>query len=251
MEATPEVIQPQAPELPFKIIKGKAPGNWSMMIYGTPGVGKSTLATYAPKPFFIDLEGGLDRIDCERTNMLQKLEDLMSVLRWAYKTNEYRTIVIDTADACENLLVKQILEENPGKSSIADFGYGQGYDLLNQKWKDILMNFDAIKSTGKNILMIGHDVVQKYEDPAMDNYDRYTINVQKKAAPLITARMDAVLFACHEKILLDRPQKGKKRAIGTGKAVLNCLEAPSWVAKNRFGLPATIDMDKSLFEKIQ
>ena len=37
-----------------------------LLIYGPPGIGKSTLASLAPKPIFIDVENGLRRLKVEK-----------------------------------------------------------------------------------------------------------------------------------------------------------------------------------------
>ncbi len=36
-----------------------------LLIYGTEGIGKSTLAAQTPAPIFIPTEDGLDQIDCD------------------------------------------------------------------------------------------------------------------------------------------------------------------------------------------
>ena len=42
------------------IITGKTPTAPKVLIYGLPGVGKSTLAAKLKRPLFLDFEGGLN-----------------------------------------------------------------------------------------------------------------------------------------------------------------------------------------------
>src|SRR4029078_13367683 len=35
-----------------------------LLVYGTPGIGKSTFGSQAPNPIFLPTEDGLDEIDC-------------------------------------------------------------------------------------------------------------------------------------------------------------------------------------------
>lgn len=235
----------------FPIIKGKTPSSWSMLIYGTPGCGKSSLGAQAPKPFFLDLEDGLSRIDgCERSPVLRNWAEVHRWLGFAFKTQDYQTIVIDTLDAMEGILTQKILASHRDKVTLSDFGYGKGHDILEAEWLKVLGILGQIKATGKNILLIGHEQIQKFEDPSSENYDRFNIKVHRKSASIITAKMDAVLFARYEVFFKEKEGTKKKRAAGTGERLLHTVEAPCWVAKNRFGLPDIVPMDAELFSKL-
>lgn len=241
--------QTVAPQDEFQITRGKTPGAWKMLLYGTPGSGKSTLASLAPKPFFLDLESGLDRIECDRTpKRLTTLDDVVKWLRWANGRPEYQTIVMDTMDELETMLSKKICSE-ANKPTLVDIPYGKGGDLLVNEWTRMLNIFDQIRAGGKNVMLIGHETIQKFEDPTTENYDRYTLKIHKKSAPVVTAKMDAVLFARYETIVVEKEDGRGNRATG-GKRIIHTVEAPCWVAKNRFGLPPVIEMNKALFEQI-
>lgn len=230
------------------IIRGKTPGPWTMLLYGVAGIGKSTLASTAPKPFFLDLEDGLRRIACERTPLIRDWKEFLEWTRFAY-SSDYQTIVIDTAGALEQLLITKLLEAS-GKPSLADFGYGKGYEMLAQEWNAVLKILGKIKDNGKNIIIIGHDHILKFEDPTSDNYDRYTVKLDKRSAAMVIAYVDCVLFARHEAIIKSKAGSDKKMAIGTGERTLHTLESPAVVAKNRFGLPPTIPMNSELFTQL-
>ena len=152
---------------PFQVIKGVTPCAWKVLIYGTPGCGKSTLATHAPKPFFLDLEGGLNRIDCERSPRLQTLDAIKMALRFAISEG-YKTVVVDTIDEVERLLAETVCDRG-GKATLIDFGYGKGHDLLVEEWKDFVGILNAVQARGVNVILIGHEQVKKFEDPTAEN----------------------------------------------------------------------------------
>jgi AAA domain-containing protein len=230
------------------IIRGKTPGPWSMLLYGVAGIGKSTLASQAPKPFFLDLEDGLRRVDCERTPLIRTWQDFLEWTRFAYGS-DYATIVVDTAGALEQLLTTKLLESS-GKQSLADFGYGKGYEMLAQEWNGVLKILGKIKDNGKNILIVGHDNILKFEDPTSDNYDRYTVKLDKRSAAMVIANVDCVLFARHDAIIKSKADGTKKMAVGTGERTLHTLESPAIVAKNRFGLGAQVPMNSEIFSSL-
>jgi len=51
-----------------------------LLIYGTEGIGKSTLAAQAPAPIFILTEDGLDQIECDSFPLARSFEDVLAYL---------------------------------------------------------------------------------------------------------------------------------------------------------------------------
>ncbi|MFY8072564.1 MAG: AAA family ATPase, partial [Pirellula sp.] len=56
--------------------RGKAHLPPRILVYGTEGVGKSSLAATTPKPIFIQTEDGLGEVDCDRFARLARAIDL-------------------------------------------------------------------------------------------------------------------------------------------------------------------------------
>lgn len=243
----------------LKTLSGPKPKNWVTMIYGVPGSGKSSLASMAPKPIFLDLEAGADRIDCvryqaddwpdDRTH-IKTWDELITALREVYKS-DFETVVIDTMSACEEILTQKILDEvNADRSegyevtSLADkkvFSYGRGFEVLKAEWSNFMKMLFKLKDSGKNVLCIAHETTEIVENPEGDNYTRFVPNLHKKSIPIIIAKMDAVLFAQYEKVLTTKGSGDKKVAKETGRRHLHTVEKPTYAAKNRFGLPEVID----------
>lgn len=241
----------------FQPVTGLRPAPpWSILLYGVPGIGKSTFGTYAPSPLFLDLENGLGRVDCAKTpKRLTSYEDVLAWMRWFVKSPAYKTVVIDTVDELEKFLSARALASynrdvrTPAKT-IADIPYGRGGDLLVAEWRAFIDILEHVRNAGKNVLLIGHEQIVKFENPSDANYDFYTVNLHKKSAPVVTAKMDAVLFARFETILRDKDEKkGKGKAATTGERVLQTTQGASWIAKNRFGLDSEVPMDGQFFER--
>ena len=257
MQEATEQQQPApapAPD-PFATTKGIKPSAWKMLIYGVPGVGKSTLAASAPSPVFLDLENGLARVDCEKTpEQLKSMDQVKNWLRHLIGRQDCKTIVIDTIDEIEKMLGAAVVTDwnrnNAKVKTVSDIPYGRGGDLLVAYWKDFLEIFDHLVAAGKNVLLTGHEQVIKFENPTDANYDFYSVNVHKKAAPVVTAKLDAVLFARFESYVTDKNDKGKGKAVASGNRILLTSQGTSWVAKNRFSLQPVEPMEPSIFTKI-
>lgn len=72
--------------------------NFSMIIYGPPGVGKSTLALSAPDPVLIDFDGGIARVKAyhrKTTIQCQNYEEVLKDLN-SDAVRNCKTIIVDT-----------------------------------------------------------------------------------------------------------------------------------------------------------
>ena len=70
--------------------------NFAMIIYGQPGIGKSSLACSAPNPVMIDFDNGISRIRAEHrcpTSICKTYEEVLEDIKGM---NDYDTIIIDT-----------------------------------------------------------------------------------------------------------------------------------------------------------
>ena len=96
----------------MKISKGKKKQAVRVVLYGTEGIGKTTLAAHFPKPLFIDVEQGSYQIDVERFDGITTWADVLAAIGYVEQNpDSCKTLVLDTADKAEQMLVEQILKE--------------------------------------------------------------------------------------------------------------------------------------------
>lgn len=65
----------------LNITKGKIDRAQKVVIYGSEGIGKSSLAAEFPDPLFIDTEGGTAHMDVRRIEKPQSWEEMLSVVK--------------------------------------------------------------------------------------------------------------------------------------------------------------------------
>ena len=88
----------------LNIVSGKISRAVKTVIYGTEGVGKSTLASKFPEPLFLDVEGGTSQLDIRRVEVNGTWDELLSIVTEVFRNPDIcRTLIIDTADAAETL----------------------------------------------------------------------------------------------------------------------------------------------------
>lgn len=238
-----------------QIQRGKQAVPPRLMIYGSEGVGKSTLAAQTPGPVFVQTEDGLGQIDCHRFPLAQSFDDILAALGSLYsEQHDYQTAVIDSLDWAERLIWDAVCRDYGAKSiEKVDGGYGKGYVYALAYWRKLLDGLIALHSKRQMmIVLLAHAKVERFEDPESAAYDRYSPRLNKHAAALITEWSDAVLFATRKfRVEADTGNFNRERhvahAIGRdgGERVLRTVGGPSCVAKNRFNLAAELPLDWS------
>lgn len=224
-----------------------------ILLYGTQGIGKSTFGAMAPASIFIPTEDGLGDIKAKAFPICQSYRDIENCITALGGKHDFQTVVLDSADWAEQLIWKKLCDEG-SKSSIVEFGFGKGYGLAATIFREMLDGF-AWLNTEKNmrVIMLAHSKIERFSNPAGDDYDRYTPRLHKDVAGLVQEWCDEVLFAT-EKVYIKKPDdKGKAAAtkgkgVSSGKRIIYTTEKASHMAKNRLGLPDELELDWREYE---
>lgn len=225
----------------FQITKGKQKSAIRLCAYGSEGIGKSTFASHFPDPVYIDVEGGTKQLDVARFPTPETWGDLLEEIDAVIEEPTVcKTLVIDTIDRAESLLIAAVLREG-NKSSIEEFGYGKGWTILQERFlKDFLNRLDRLIAKGVNVVLLAHAQMRKLESPEDPPYDRWELKVSKKVAPIVKEWADILLFMNYEVMTVE--ENGKAKAKGKAKRKMHANHRPTYDAKNRYGLPDDMDL---------
>lgn len=225
----------------MEIIRGKIGGAKKVLIYGPEGIGKTTFASQFPDPLFIDTEGSTKEQDVARLPDPSSWTILKEEVRYVIQNPDVcRTLVIDTADWAEKMAIQSVLDEH-NKSGIEDFGYGNGYRYVYEKFSELLNLLTDVVNCGINVVLTAHATLRKFEQPdELGSYDRYTMKLIDSPKTSISAAIkewaDMVLFANYKTIIITDSKTKKTKAQG-GQRVMYTSHHSCWDAKNRYGLP--------------
>lgn len=149
----------QANELTFNDKK------FSMILYGAPGVGKTTLALSAPSPVLIDFDKGISRVKAyhrKLTIVCQTYEEVLSDINDP-AIKDCETIIIDTGGSFVSYLQDWAMRDNPSvnrqkNGSISLKGFGsvkQEFQRFTNMVRDVM---------NKNVIYVFHSDEQKDKD---------------------------------------------------------------------------------------
>ncbi len=239
-----------------------------IVLHGPEKVGKSTFfaggtingVTHpsAPAPIFIRTEDGLNGIDTDAFPLAEDYDQVRDALiALSSEKHDYKTVVIDSADWLERLIHEKVCsDENVANIVRAAGGYGNGYILAMNYWKDILTGLEYLnKQKGMVVGIICHSTVTTINDPQHEPYDVATLKLHspKKgngAADLFKEWADVIGYASKQIFVNKSESSGAVRAVDAGQQCNQLLLAnnPACVSGNRYGLASTIPLNWESFE---
>jgi hypothetical protein len=242
--AQAEAAKPKKASVLSLITKQRRRRPFFGVLYGPPGVGKSTFASEAPAPIFIPCERGLDQITISKFPTPATLAEFGSYMKAIdEEPNDFQTVVIDTADALELLIFDAVCKE--GKvDAIEDYGGGwqKGYMRARDYWARLLSRLTKM-SEQRTVLLIGHSHLKTVNDPMMAaSYDIFEMKIQQKSVELIRQAVDLILFArMATTVAKDTPKAKKGRGLVSGDREMYTQPTTGLESKNRFDLESPME----------
>jgi hypothetical protein len=227
----------------------------AMIIYGVPGIGKTSIAAEIPGVVFLidSNEDGINRLkeaslakpnvavgDAVRSweETMEALEDLR------VGEHKFKCLAVDAIGGFERLCHEYVCRtEFRGKWGEDGFmAFAKGPDFSVKEWMRFTYALDRLRDEkGMSILLLGHAKISPFKNPEGPDYDRYNVDVHHKTWSFTHKWADMVLFANYDVAFPDQ-SKQKAKAKGGKLRTLHCEHSAAFDAKNRHGLPESIDM---------
>lgn len=133
-----------------------------MLVYGQPGIGKSTMALSAPNPVLFDFDGGVQRVNvafqCPTLQVKSWEEALQALDELKGGEVDCKTIVIDTAgkmlDFMSDFIMRNDSKMKQRDGSLSLKGYGARKVMFQNFLREVAM-------MGKNIVFVAHEREEK------------------------------------------------------------------------------------------
>lgn len=218
-------------------------------LYGSGGIGKTTLAAQMPAPVaFIDLDESLPVLASRLAEggILDGVRPVEGVKDWgtllgvlnADGWEDVRTVVIDTATRAEQLCESYVIanctnDKGAHVANIEGFGFGKGYVIKADMFNQLLAALDRHARAGRNVVLICHDCTSNVPNPEGEDWIRYEPRLQNPPSGKASIRA-AVKEWCDHLLFVGYDVAAKDgKAKGCGTRTMYTAERPHCMAKSR------------------
>lgn len=124
------------------------------LLFGQPGIGKSSLGYSGKDPLLLDFDKGAHRAANRRdTLVIDDWRDVAELMEHQEALAPYATIVVDTVGRCLDLMSADIIAGNPklGRDGALTL---QGYGALKARFR---LWIAQLRTYGKDVVLLAHD----------------------------------------------------------------------------------------------
>lgn len=229
-------------EIKKKEIKFQAP---RILIYGENGLGKSTWASKAKNPLFLDIEKNIHHLSGFDFADINSYEDLKKGLNEILYSDDFQfnTIVVDSITRLEKLI--EIYTCNKLKiNDISQAQYGKGTSFARKAFDELLDILESI-NIRKNIsiIFIGHAAKENFTSYTHNfTSDKYSLRLDERMRSSLFSRVNCIFLLSH-----DFDVQEKKDIRQKDEPIIFTQGNHLFMAKNTFNLPLKMPRDYQFF----
>ncbi len=226
------VTLPQAKAKPNRDLSSK-----TILLYGPPKIGKSTLASRFPDALFMECEPGLGELEVFKVPTHNWTDFLAACKLVAEGNHKFKTIVVDTIDNAFKSCSEHVCHENNVQYE-GDLSHGKGWALVKNEWHRVLTR---LASLPYGLVLISHSVDKRMETRTGE-VTKTQPSLPDRARAVVLGLVDMVLYcdtvAC----------KGEGGAVEIQR-IMRTKPHPRYEAGDRTGrLPEVLPLDFGAFK---
>ena len=172
---------------------------YSVLFYGKPKTGKTTVASHFPGALLCAFEKGYNALPGVFAQTIESWGDFKKVitqLKDPAISSRFQTVVIDTGDIAYDFCVKYICsrESTADKTyeSIGDIPYGKGYTLVMQEYDE---QFRKILQMNYGLVIISHEKDKVFKDEQGNEFTQIVPSLDNRAALVCERTCDIIGYA--------------------------------------------------------
>ena len=167
---------------------------YSVLFYGEPKSGKTTIASKFPNSLLLAFEKGYNALAGIMAQPINSWAEFIKVTRQLKDDQvkeKFSTIIIDTADIAYSYCEKYICSNN-GANTIADIPFGKGYALVGNEFDEKLR---SIVQMGYGIVLISHATDKVFKDESGVEYNKIVPTLDKRANNIVSRMTDIIGYS--------------------------------------------------------
>lgn len=204
---------------------------YSVLFYGSPKSGKTTIASKFPNALLLAFEKGynaLAGVYAQPINTWGEFKKLFAELKTPEVQEKFSTIVIDTADIAYGYCEKYICNRE-GVDAIGDLPYGKGYAMVGAEFDEAIRR---ILQLNYGLVLISHAKDKTFKDVEGHESNQIVPTLDNRGRLICERTCDIIGYSC----IVNTEDGAKTR--------LFLRETPRFVAGSRFKyMPEFIDFN--------
>lgn len=161
----------------------------TILVYGAPKLGKSSLASRFPDALFLECEPGLNQLEVFKIPTYSWEDVLAACKLIAAGEHNFKTIVIDTVDnafkyCSEHVCAKHNIEYE------GDMPHGKGWALVKNEWHRVLTR---LASLPYGVVLISH-AQDKTVETRTGEYSKTQPSLPDRARNVVLGLVDMILY---------------------------------------------------------
>lgn len=236
----------------------------AFVVYGPPGVGKTTLFAHAPSPLLVQVKDTSANF-LKRQKQMAADVPIVNVPNWdgvialgnqlIQKQHSHRTIVFDGASGLEEYCDETVVNTRyEGDLDRYLNSYGKGDIHSSNKFREFVSIVQQLREEKKlTVIVLAHADIKKFTPPDGAAYDEYRPQLAKNKFDQLNKYLDGTLFMRHL-VTVQTAKAGddKGKAVGSTATRVMVVDGKGGVhAKNRLGLKQDIILGTSSKEAWQ
>jgi len=169
---------------------------YSVMFYGAPKTGKTTVASHFPGALLCGFEKGynaLPGVFAQPINSWGDFKKVISQLKQPAVAEKFSTIIVDTGDIAYDYCAKYVCarESTAEKTyeTLGDLPYGKGYALAQAEYDE---QFRKILQMNYGLVIISHEKDKTFKDETGKEYNQIIPTLDTRAAQVCERTCDII-----------------------------------------------------------
>ena len=165
-----------------------------ILLYGLPGVGKTSLASEFKNVLIAGFEMGTTAMNNVYVQPIKTWKDWRDMVKQLCTKDalkdKFDSIAIDTADFAWDLCVKWICSQN-GVEKLGDIPWGGGYDLAK---KEYTQTFRDLTYSGYGLVFISHSTEKTYKNEKGEDYTQIVPALPNRPFDIVNKMVDIIAY---------------------------------------------------------
>ena len=242
----------------IKMVQAEVPPP-RLLLYGDPGVGKTTFAASGIDPIIIATESGAQGVDVYRLpnegvcNDWGELMECVDVL--AGGKHDRKTVAVDTVNQAVTLCEEYVCKRdfggvwNPTRGQEGFNSYGKGNFAVAQEIKKLLNKLDKLQNQGVMVILCAHTGQHKVANALGSDYTAFGADVPKQSWAVLSSWADQIAHATSVVRTVSREGEKVKAISGGSERWMIFEPEPGRIVKSRAGyeMPPKVLFDYSSY----